>query len=271
MSYTFLAEQGEESSADCFSDIPLSALSRSSHIAERFCSSGSATVSFPGFQSGTTCEHSTENLGAVSRMSCAEDFHAKTLAQPEKAQDLTEIEADYGPSLPGSFAKYNHHSRLWKTAQCSLFGGLSELSETWPRWGMMQNGELFPRVPAVLHTHGKDCGYWDTPCKADAHPRAYKRKSAYHGKGQKHIQAVCYDRMIPGDLNGGRLNPDFVDWLMGWPVTWTGLQPLAMDKYQQWQQRHGTSCAKEPPPEHCGNGQHSIQQPQHKIRLDTME
>ena len=33
----------------------------------------------------------------------------------------------------------------------------------------------------------------------------------------------------------------------------------------------GTSCAKEPPPEHCGNGQHSIQQPQHKIRLDTME
>jgi hypothetical protein len=33
----------------------------------------------------------------------------------------------------------------------------------------------------------------------------------------------------------------------------------------------GTSCAKEPPPEHCGNGQHSIQQRQYAIPLDIKE
>jgi hypothetical protein len=59
--------------------------------------------------------------------------------------------------------------------------------------------------------------------------------------------------------------------LMGWPLGWTNLNELEMDKFQQWFERHGTSCAKEPPPEHCGNGQHSIQQRQYAIPLDIKE
>ena len=37
---------------------------------------------------------------------------------------------------------------------------------------------------------------------------------------------------------GGPLNPTWVEWLMGWPLEWTDLKPLAMDKFQQWQQQH---------------------------------
>jgi hypothetical protein len=29
---------------------------------------------------------------------------------------------------------------------------------------------------------------------------------------------------------GGRLNPQWVEWLMGWPVGWTDLKPLETDK-----------------------------------------
>jgi len=36
----------------------------------------------------------------------------------------------------------------------------------------------------------------------------------------------------------GRLNPQFVEWLMGWPIGWTELQPLAMDRFQQWLREH---------------------------------
>jgi hypothetical protein len=39
---------------------------------------------------------------------------------------------------------------------------------------------------------------------------------------------------------GGTLNPTWVEWLMGWPLGWTDLKPLAMAKFQQWQQQHGT-------------------------------
>ena len=38
---------------------------------------------------------------------------------------------------------------------------------------------------------------------------------------------------------GGQLNPTWVEWLMGWPLGWTDLKPLAMDRFQQWSQQHG--------------------------------
>lgn len=38
--------------------------------------------------------------------------------------------------------------------------------------------------------------------------------------------------------SGGALNPQWVAWLMGWPLGWSSLQPLAMDKFQQWRRLH---------------------------------
>jgi len=41
------------------------------------------------------------------------------------------------------------------------------------------------------------------------------------------------------EWNGGTLNPNWVEWLMGWTIGWTDLKPLAMDKFQQWLNLHG--------------------------------
>jgi len=40
---------------------------------------------------------------------------------------------------------------------------------------------------------------------------------------------------------GGQLNPTWVEWLMGWPLGWTDLKPLEMDKYPCVQQQPGQS------------------------------
>jgi hypothetical protein len=40
-------------------------------------------------------------------------------------------------------------------------------------------------------------------------------------------------------FNGGKLNPMWVEWLMGWPAGWTDLKPLETDKFQRWQDEHG--------------------------------
>jgi hypothetical protein len=63
MSYTFLPEQGEESSAESFSDIPAYVLLRLSLTAARCSYNGSETASCQSSQSGTTCEPSTEGRG----------------------------------------------------------------------------------------------------------------------------------------------------------------------------------------------------------------
>lgn len=33
---------------------------------------------------------------------------------------------------------------------------------------------------------------------------------------------------------GGKLNPAFVEWLMGWPLQWTSLEPLAIERFNEW-------------------------------------
>lgn len=38
--------------------------------------------------------------------------------------------------------------------------------------------------------------------------------------------------------SGGQLNPTWVEWLMGWPLEWTALKPLATDKFREWRQLH---------------------------------
>jgi len=40
---------------------------------------------------------------------------------------------------------------------------------------------------------------------------------------------------------GGKLNPMWVEWLMGWPLGWTDLKPLVMDKSHCVPQQHGES------------------------------
>ena len=46
---------------------------------------------------------------------------------------------------------------------------------------------------------------------------------------------------LMGAGNGGQLNPNWVEWLMGWPLGWTDLKPLATGKSHCVQQQHGES------------------------------
>lgn len=41
----------------------------------------------------------------------------------------------------------------------------------------------------------------------------------------------------------GRLNPEFVEWLMGWPIGHTGLEPVATARLREWQQQH-SPCSR---------------------------
>jgi hypothetical protein len=80
---------------------------------------------------------------------------------------------------------------------------------------------------------------WPTPTVNDSKNTAGKEQ--FNRNSLPLNAAVCVDdggNIIPENL-GKLMNPNFVEWLMGWPVDWTALQPLAMDKYQLWSQLHG--------------------------------
>ncbi len=208
-----------------------------------------------------------------------EAFLVKIYQQQVQAQGLQKIvDPAYGLSLPESLTKYDHQESLWKTHQYLLLGGLESFSETWPKWGMMQNGECWELSMSEHLINVRESGFqqhWPTPCATDykgsgktgqlrdrldyAVERGATKSKVYfptpgttgmsNGSGncekinqlhkQGHVTEVERRSMRSG--NGGKLNPNWVEWLMGWPVGWTDLKPLETGKFQKWLEQHGRS------------------------------
>lgn len=239
MSWHFLQEQAEASWAgNCLDGAPC-ALLKLIPTAEACCSPDSATESSTHSRYGTTCGRSTAHAGAGMSMLSAEDSPARTSQQPDAAPGSKASDQDCGWKWPGSFAKYDHDSRSWRTRQCSLLGGLELYSETWPRWGLMRGGECLELIGLEPPSTESESGYWQTPTTRDGKGQSGKGNRIKRGKnGKLHVANLC-DQIV--DL--GR--PDLVRSielrysLMGWPIGWTDCAPLATDKFHAWQQAHG--------------------------------
>jgi hypothetical protein len=214
---------------------------------------------------GLTSQLLTDAHGAELLMSYLADFPARTSVQQELASELRDREADFGATKNGSFAKYDHDTSTWRTVQCSLLGDSDVFSETWPRWGSMSNGVSYLRPIPALPICVIESGLWPTPTVCGNYNRKGVSKSSGDGlatavrmwrtpnasdankwskqsleerkaKGQ---QIRLNTQVSPDGSKAGLLNPDWIEWLMGWPIGWTELKPLAMARFQEWQQQHG--------------------------------
>ena len=140
---------------------------KSMSIASRSYQHGKKTVVFHGFPSLQMSSNLMADPGAVASMSSAAGFRAKTLAWPGKDWDWLANAPVFGVKCSASFAKWNRDSYSWKTAQCSLLGGLAAYSATWPRWGLMRGGECWALPMLEPRICESASGLWPTPCKFD--------------------------------------------------------------------------------------------------------
>lgn len=188
-------------------------------------------------QYGTTSEPSTEDLGRALLTWYLADFPVRTAhALTPMETDSTESGLDCGPKCAGSFARWHPRTSSWRTAQCSLFGGLSEYSGTWPRWGMMRNGECWElTMPAAL-SGVNDSGLLPAPLADDWKGGSTARHSKT-GRSRddqlRHWNKIHHGLKYP--------IPGHSEALMMWPIGWTDCEQSAMDKYQQWCASHGMS------------------------------
>ena len=155
---------------------------------------------------------------------------------------LTENEAGCGEKWRGSFTKYSLDLRLWKTHQCSLLGDLEPFLETWPAWGLMRDGECWEQRTLEQTIRGTEFGLlqkWPTP---DASCGQRGTQPNWTPKRKSGHQAQYTINQAVRDMeknNGGKLNPMWVEWLMGWPLGWTDLNALVMVKSHCVRQQHG--------------------------------
>lgn len=153
-----------------------------------------------------------------------------------------------GLSSSESFATYDPDTSSWRTYQDSLLPEWETYSETWPQSGMTRSGKAFrlPRlVPPIAVT---ESSLWPTPTAHHSGPDVSSRKksvslaTAAARSENGHAQAV-ENPGAPGTdstsktattsktkqrtrstSGGGPLNPEWVEWLMGFPAGWTDCQ-----------------------------------------------
>jgi hypothetical protein len=322
MSWLFSQALVEEYLADTSLDgepsVPLSG----NLTQQAYCAPDKMTVFSRLSRFGMTYKPLTETRGEELLTLYRAAFPAKTSAQLEKEQELTESAAGCGEKWRASFTKYNPDSRSWKTHQCSLLGDLEPFLETWPQWGLMRDGECWEQQTLAPITSGTASGllptplasntkvnhlrsngrpprsYWATPAASDGQrggtitdkmtgqslpqmvntpakwptPRSCSAmaatitpESAWNEKRNPNLETIVGQRMwatpvtrdyrspgrnrldrtgsksgdpLPQQV-GGQLNPTWVEWLMGWPLGWTDLKPLAMDKSHSVPQQRG--------------------------------
>ena len=315
MSWLFSQALVEEYSEDICSDGEQSVQSSGNPIPQAYCALDKMTKFSRLSRFGMTFKPLTENRGEELLMSYLEGFRARTLVPQEKAQESPENEAECGEKWHALLGKYDRNTRSWKTAQCSLFEDLELSLETWPRWGLMRDGECWEQQTLVQTTNEKESGLWLTPSTVDIPTRSaesmekrleYRKKigrngvtagclseqvewsgkgqpigyitketwptprsfsamaatitpeSAWNEKRKSNLETIVGQRFWPtptahmaketnapsealrnepsmASRVGGQLNPDWVEWLMNWPIKWSNLNEFNKQEFQRWQ------------------------------------
>nr|WP_264162475.1 hypothetical protein [Burkholderia cepacia] len=117
-------------------------------------------------------------------------------------------------NMPGASASsgwgLSSAAKLWPTPTASLADKGGRIT---PRKGR-EGGTLIEAVSSRMYP---------TPVADDTGHR--KAKYAQGGMPLSHFA-------------GGQLNPEWVEWLMGWPIGHTALKPLETARYREWLQQH---------------------------------
>ena len=171
-------------------------------------------------------------------------------ASPEQETER-KMPAIFGRDSQTLLGFYDPDTHCWKTSQATCLSDSTECLQTWPRAGMTHNGIVYQLQPSVPRTyaiefslslHGKPLEWTPTATANQMAPSMRPRNpglrwptptaSAWAATGQRNLLQKHVDQ---GDIteqekrqmtsgNGGKLNPEWVEWLMGFPIGWTDLE-----------------------------------------------
>jgi len=246
MSWLFSQALVEEYSEASSLDGEQSAQSSGSHTQQAYCAPDKMTAFSRLSRFGMTYKPLTATHGEALLMSYLAAFHAKTFQLRGGGQALREKDQECGEKWHGGLAKFDPVTSLWKTAQCSLIEDSIECLETFPKWGLMRNGELWEQTSLAHPIDEKEFGYLPTPTASDQYNGntkgiEYRNKRIIRTSQTTGTEFGAKLTDFYRLINGVNLHPNFAEWMMGWPQGWTELRPAGTAKFQKWQQQHGES------------------------------
>ena len=224
-----------------------------------------------GSRSGMMSGHFRGSLGGAQLTLFPEVFRVKTSQQQVRVGDLPDPVQGFGLRCSESLRKLNHSLYLRKTVRTCVPVDSAPSSKALPAWGMTFDGACWELGTSTRLIGGTECGSWLPTPTASSYGSNQGGGAGKVGKKRYSLQAMAKMNRWPtpsatdwkglskpgqrrGQITdpamgvipaGGKLNPDWVEWLMGWPFPgWTALEPLETDKYLQWLQLHGESSGE---------------------------
>lgn len=242
MSWLFSRALVEAYSGGNSSDGKQSAQSNATHMPPAFWLHGKTMGVSDYSQFGMTCERLTANHGEALLTSFRAAFRAKTLVMQARVKVSTEKDLASGQRWRESLVRFDRDMSSWKTHLQLFAEDLPESSVILPRLGMIQDGVVYQPWSWEPRIEETDSGSWlPTPTKniwPTITVKGNYNKAELHKKASDGLATAV--NKAEGE-SGGPLNPQWVEWLMGWPIGWTDLNVLETGKCQQWLHEHGLS------------------------------
>ncbi|SRR6266404_586962 len=252
MSWHFLQGREGVSWEGSSSDGAPDALLRLIPIADPYYSPDNATGISPYSLFGTMYALSTENLGADGSTLSAGGFPARTSVPRASGPESRERARVYGENTRALLAKFGLDLPLLRTLRtCGRAGWLAS-SETLPIWGTTQTGVCWGLATSAPRISATVFGLWPTPTTVGNEHSPSMRKWPAHRTMFATLTAHLYGNNREG-ANGrtglvresferviGGLSLTLREWMMGWPLGWTALEPLETGKFLAWRRSHGT-------------------------------
>lgn len=160
--------------------------------------------------------------------------------------ELKQADLDCGNRWRGSSVKFDLNTSSWRTVLSLFPEDLQWSSVILPRWGMMRSGELWERITPVLHTNEIVSGSWPTPVASEGRDNNVSWAALARADKGGRIARRMASLGLPETQQTAKaaLNPNWVEWLMGWPIGWTDCDASATDRFRQWCASHGKPSTK---------------------------
>ncbi len=202
-------------------------------------------VSWMRLLSGLTLKPSLAVRGVERWISLQAGIRAKHLATLENAQEwIRPTHGIYGPTLHVLLVKSDHRYAFSRTYQATLNLDTDKSNEIYKIEDTELRAEYSARLKSGQATYGNGCSLWRTITAEDSADRAFARNS--RGEPKLSAQAKLFSngrpartKYTPGaeSLTEGRtLNPQFVEWLQGYPPEWINFEPSEIP-LSRWLQR----------------------------------
>lgn len=184
----------------------------------------SSVLSTASSSETVTASEPTNSLTSLMerRMSFVADSLAKTLASLVPAQDCEGAKANSGLNTSELFPSSCRPGLSLKTCPHFSIEDSQPFSTVSMKSGMTLSGTLFQLPLLALRTVGKESGSLPTPAARDYKdtPGMAKQSGKRSRIDQLHRRIYFEEKTPP---RGGKVNPEFVEWLMGFPRSWTAL------------------------------------------------